>query len=109
MIEDNYLTLLNLILAAVSAALVLFLKKWITEALFVSSISALITTQIFAVILNFGFGDSSVDYILRFWIRDPTEGLTNIRGNVYLALWDAFKANGISIPFPQREVRMLAD
>ncbi|RYG90393.1 mechanosensitive ion channel [Loktanella sp. IMCC34160] len=54
-----------------------------------------------------GFGDSSVDYVLRFWIRDPTGGLTNIRGNVYLALWDAFQENGISIPFPQREVRML--
>ena len=54
-----------------------------------------------------GFGDSSVDYILRFWIEDPTGGLTNIRGNVYLALWDAFQENGISIPFPQREVRML--
>ena len=56
-----------------------------------------------------GFGDSSVDYILRFWIKDPTEGLTNIRGNVYLALWDAFKNNDISIPFPQREVKMLDD
>ncbi len=56
-----------------------------------------------------GFGDSSVDYILRFWIRDPTQGLTNIRGNVYLALWDAFQEHGISIPFPQREVRMLED
>ena len=56
-----------------------------------------------------GFGDSSVDYILRFWISDPTGGLTNIRGNVYLALWDAFQANGISIPFPQREVRMLGE
>jgi len=56
-----------------------------------------------------GFGDSSVDYILRFWIDDPTGGLTNIRGNVYLALWDAFQENDISIPFPQREVRMLAD
>ena len=54
-----------------------------------------------------GFGDSSVDYVLRFWIRDPTGGLTNIRGNVYLALWDAFEAHGISIPFPQREVKML--
>jgi small-conductance mechanosensitive channel len=53
------------------------------------------------------FGDSSVDYILRFWIRDPTQGLTNIRGNVYLALWDAFQAEGISFPFPQREVRLL--
>ncbi|MCB1388830.1 MAG: mechanosensitive ion channel, partial [Rhodobacteraceae bacterium] len=47
-----------------------------------------------------GFGDSSVDYILRFWITDPTAGLTNIRGNVYLALWDAFKEHGITIPFP---------
>ncbi|WP_423227752.1 mechanosensitive ion channel family protein [Shimia aestuarii] len=56
-----------------------------------------------------GFGDSSVDYILRFWIEDPTGGLTNIRGNVYLALWDAFQENGISIPFPQREVRMLGE
>ncbi|MDQ2095886.1 mechanosensitive ion channel family protein [Rhodalgimonas zhirmunskyi] len=54
-----------------------------------------------------GFGDSSVDYILRFWISDPTGGLTNIRGNVFLALWDAFQENGISIPFPQREVKML--
>ncbi len=56
-----------------------------------------------------GFGDSSVDYLLRFWIDDPTGGLTNIRGNVYLALWDAFAAEKISIPFPQREVRMLGE
>ncbi len=56
-----------------------------------------------------GFGDSSVDYILRFWIKDPTGGLTNIRGNVYLALWDTFKENEISIPFPQREVKLMGD
>ena len=54
-----------------------------------------------------GFGDSSVDYILRFWIKDPTGGLTNIRGNVFLALWDSFKENNISIPFPQCEVKLL--
>ena len=54
-----------------------------------------------------GFGDSSVDYVLRFWISDPTGGLTNIRGNVFLALWDKFHENGISIPFPQREVKLL--
>ncbi|APX90012.1 mechanosensitive ion channel protein [Brevirhabdus pacifica] len=56
-----------------------------------------------------GFGDSSVDYVLRFWIRDPTEGLTNVRGGVFLALWDTFKENGINIPFPQREVRILGE
>ena len=54
-----------------------------------------------------GFGDSSVDYILRFWITDPTGGLTNIRGNVYLALWDAFREHGVTIPFPQREVTLM--
>ncbi|MFN3275582.1 MAG: mechanosensitive ion channel family protein [Paracoccus sp. (in: a-proteobacteria)] len=54
-----------------------------------------------------GFGDSSIDYVLRFWIKDPTGGLTNIRGKVFLALWDRFKANGVTIPFPQREVRLL--
>ena len=54
-----------------------------------------------------GFGDSSVNYVLRFWISDPRDGLTNVRGTVFLALWDAFHAEGISLPFPQREVRVL--
>ncbi|TXB66479.1 mechanosensitive ion channel [Paracoccus aurantiacus] len=56
-----------------------------------------------------GFGESSVDYVLRFWISDAQGGLTNVRGQVFLALWDAFKENDISIPFPQREVRVLGD
>jgi small-conductance mechanosensitive channel len=50
------------------------------------------------------FGDSSLDFVLRFWIRDPQNGLTNIRGQVLLALWDTFKANGVQIPFPHREL-----
>ena len=54
-----------------------------------------------------GFGDSSVDFILRFWIQDPTQGLTNVKGAVFLALWDAVKANEIDIPFPRRDVRIL--
>jgi small-conductance mechanosensitive channel len=53
-----------------------------------------------------GFGDSSLDFVLRFWIDDPREGLTNIRGVVLLALWDAFKENGIRIPYPHRTVIM---
>ena len=51
-----------------------------------------------------GFGDSSLDFVLRFWIRDPQQGLTNIRGKVLLALWDTFKENGIGIPYPHREI-----
>ena len=50
------------------------------------------------------FGDSSLNFLLRFWIDDPQQGLTNIRGKVLLALWDTFKEHGIEIPFPQREV-----
>ncbi|MFV0293289.1 MAG: mechanosensitive ion channel family protein [Paracoccus sp. (in: a-proteobacteria)] len=56
-----------------------------------------------------GFGDSSVKYVLRFWISDAQGGLTNVRGQVFLALWDAFRENDISIPFPQREVRLLSE
>jgi small-conductance mechanosensitive channel len=50
------------------------------------------------------FGDSSLNFLLRFWIDDPQQGLTNIRGKVLLALWDTFKENGVEIPFPQREI-----
>ncbi|TCD10962.1 mechanosensitive ion channel family protein [Oricola cellulosilytica] len=52
------------------------------------------------------FGSSSLDFKLRFWITDPQGGLTNIRGQVLLALWDAFKEAGIAIPFPHREIIM---
>lgn len=51
-----------------------------------------------------GFGESSIDFILRFYIDDPTNGLTNVRGDIFLLLWDAFKENGIAIPYPQRDV-----
>jgi len=54
-----------------------------------------------------GFGDSSIDFILRFWIRDPTGGLTNVRGAVFLALWDALKEANIEIPFPRRDITIL--
>lgn len=52
------------------------------------------------------FGDSSINFLLRFWIDDPQRGLTNIRGTVLLALWDTFKEHDINIPFPHREVIM---
>lgn len=51
-----------------------------------------------------GFGESSIDFVLRFWIQDPELGVTNIRGEAFLGLWDAFKKHGIEIPYPHREV-----
>jgi small-conductance mechanosensitive channel len=55
------------------------------------------------------FGDSSVDLFVGFWIEDPENGTANVRSDVLLAIWDAFKADGVEIPFPQREVRVLKD
>ena len=55
------------------------------------------------------FGDSSVNFILRFWISDPAGGVVNVKSDVLLALWDALKENGIEIPYPQRDVHLKSD
>ena len=55
------------------------------------------------------FGDSSLNFVLRFWVTDPQNGLTNIRGKVMLALWDVFEENNIEIPYPHREIIMKSD
>jgi small-conductance mechanosensitive channel len=51
------------------------------------------------------FGESSLDFSLRFWIADPNNGIINVRAPVMLALWDAFKREGIEIPYPVRDLR----
>jgi len=56
-----------------------------------------------------GFGDNSVDLQLRFWIRDPSNGVANITSVVMLSIWDTLKANGIEIPYPQRDVHLDTD
>ena len=53
-----------------------------------------------------GFGDSSLDFVLRFWINDPQNGVTNIKGQVLLALWDKFKEHDIEIPYPHRHIML---
>ena len=53
-----------------------------------------------------GFGDSSLDFVLRFWIRDPRDGLGGVRNAIMLALWDAFKREGIEFPFPQHDLHV---
>ncbi len=60
------------------------------------------------ICLLIGFGDSSVDLELRFWIRDPQNGTANVRSEILLGVWDRFHANGIEIPFPQRDVHIMS-
>jgi small-conductance mechanosensitive channel len=59
-----------------------------------------------AVCRLMGFGDSSVDLELRIWINDPANGVVNVRSEILLSMWDKFHANGISIPFPQRDLHI---
>lgn len=54
--------------------------------------------------LLIGFGDSSIDLQIRFWINDASEGVANVRSQVLLEVWKAFREQGIDIPFPQREI-----
>lgn len=52
------------------------------------------------------FGDNSVNFELRFWIADPVNGVSNVKSEVLLNLWDALKENNIEIPFPQRDLHI---
>ena len=47
------------------------------------------------------YGESSIDYALRFWIADPMTNLS-ISSEIRRTIWRVFKENGIEIPFPQR-------
>ena len=52
-----------------------------------------------------GFGDNSIDIGIRVWAK--TEKFYDVRYRANMAIHKALKDNGIEIPFPQREVRML--
>ena len=56
-----------------------------------------------------GFGDSSIDLDLRFWITDPQNGLANVKSEVFLNLFNGLKEAGIKIPYPQRDVHIYDD
>jgi len=53
--------------------------------------------------LLLSYGDSSINYALRFWIADPMRNVS-ICSEVQAAVWRAFRSHGIEIPFPQRVV-----
>jgi small-conductance mechanosensitive channel len=53
-----------------------------------------------------GFGDSSVNLELRFWIDDPSNGLGNVQSEVLLKVWDKFHQHDIEIPYPQRDLHI---
>ncbi len=51
------------------------------------------------------FAEAGMKFSLTFWISDP-DGLDNVKSDAMLALWDAFKRDGIQVPYPVREIRV---
>ncbi|MBU6377951.1 MAG: mechanosensitive ion channel [Gammaproteobacteria bacterium] len=43
----------------------------------------------------------------RFWIRDPMNGVNNVRSDVNRRIWKLFREHGVKIPVAQQEVRVL--
>lgn len=53
------------------------------------------------------FGDNSVNFWLAFWISDVADvGRVEPKNDVMFAIWRKFKANNISIPYPQRDIHI---
>ncbi len=52
------------------------------------------------------FGDSSINFDLRFWINDPANGSANVRSDVMMAIWDMLHEMGVEVPFPQRDIHI---
>ena len=51
------------------------------------------------------FAEAGMKFSLTFWIADP-DGMDNVKSEVMLSLWDAFKREGIQVPYPIREIRV---
>lgn len=54
------------------------------------------------------FGADGMDLLINFWILDPENGQGNVRSDVNMALLAVFHAQGVKIPYPQREVHVLS-
>lgn len=55
------------------------------------------------------FADSGIDILVEFWMEGIDDGENRVGADLLLMIWTALQANGIQIPFPQREVKVLGD
>ncbi|RFU46357.1 mechanosensitive ion channel family protein [Paraburkholderia sp. DHOC27] len=54
-----------------------------------------------------GFGPDGINMELGFWIENAATGTSGVRSAVNRNIWRLFRANNISIPFPQREMHIV--
>jgi len=53
------------------------------------------------------FGDSGIDILVEFWMKGIDDGVNHVDADLKLMIWQVLKENGIEIPFPQREVKIV--
>lgn len=53
------------------------------------------------------FADSGIEYEVAVNIADPQNGKLGVQSAMNRAIWRTFQQHGVSIPYPQRELRVL--
>ena len=53
-----------------------------------------------------GFGESSVDFAVEYWVNGIDDGKNKYGSVVLFAIWNALKAEGIAMPYPHRVVEI---
>ena len=53
-----------------------------------------------------GFGESSVDFAVEYWVAGIDDGKNKYASQVNFAIWNALKAAGIEMPYPHRVVEV---
>ena len=54
------------------------------------------------------FADSGINLELQAWTESPQQKLA-VQTELNLAIYRSFTANGIEIPFPQRDIRIVGE
>jgi small-conductance mechanosensitive channel len=71
-----------------------------------ASASPRVLTDPAPVVRLIGFGENGMDLQLQVWVNDPENGFANVKSDINLAIWRAFKAAGITMPYPQRDLHI---
>jgi len=53
-----------------------------------------------------GYGDSAVDLELRVWIQDAEKGVSNVKSEIFLKIWDLYHEHGVTFPYPQQDIHV---
>ncbi|MEY5037061.1 MAG: hypothetical protein RL472_167 [Pseudomonadota bacterium] len=53
-----------------------------------------------------GFGESSVDFAVEYWVAGIDDGKNKYASQVNFAIWNALKSAGIEMPYPHRVIEV---